>query len=149
MVLNREDGAYFVLIVSVLAFFVSLMQMLPNACYLKLDNQGFEYRSLFRSYFIKWQDVDVFFPVSVRGVSVYHPKMVGWRLKGKPLSGLTYFLCGAHDTLRENYGMHANELAELLNYELKKRCMELKHNKFKNEEASKAGTDAQKEARPF
>jgi hypothetical protein len=103
---------------------VFLIQMVPNSTYLKLNEEGFEVRNLFRSDFTKWKDVKFF-----RIGSVPMPVYLGyWRQKkmvmleyqkthkkhkiGKAASKM---ISGNHGALPDSYGMSVAELVELLN----------------------------------
>lgn len=53
-----------------LGVIVSLIQFHPDASYIKLNDQGFEVRNLFRSYFIKWSYITDLRIVSIKGTKM-------------------------------------------------------------------------------
>lgn len=124
MVKGNDDGAYFVLIFGVLGILAFSVQMIPNASYLKINENGFECKTLFRSEFVKWEDVEIFFPTTIS-----RKTMVAWRYKEKPKAKSHFRISNADSALPENYGLYVDELAELLNKERTKYATAKKHNK--------------------
>ena len=98
-----------------LGILVALVSLLPGSNYLELTPSGIEVRTLFRKWFVRWTDVQEFFPVVVST-----RRMVGWdyspsytaQLLGRSISrGLT----GIEAALPDTYGLSAEALATLLN----------------------------------
>jgi hypothetical protein len=67
---SRYPGAELVAMVGVL---FCAVQLLPDAIYLKLTREGFEYKNIFSAKFVKWSDVDYF--TTYRGK---YTDYVGW-----------------------------------------------------------------------
>ncbi|MFG0382114.1 STM3941 family protein [Pseudomonas sp. zbq_18] len=117
-VLMLRDGramGWFCLAVFGLGSLIAALALLPGANYLRLENEGFTFSSLFRAHFVRWDEVDGFGLVRVASND-----MVGWRYReGRQPPGrgvrLSQALAGCHAALPENYGLSAEELA---------RCME-------------------------
>lgn len=128
---NDEAVGYFVLAFGLLGFFIFLIRMLPGACYLKLDNKGFECRTLYRSQYVKWEDVEIFFPFGVARFftfPAFNDRTVAWKLNKKSSSKQSYRILGIDDCLPENYGLNVNELTKILNRERIKHSLKFKNN---------------------
>ena len=101
-------------------FVTALLPGLPDAKYLKLRDDEFEFRRLFRKHFVKWEDVENFeiwtfvdLPGSI--------KQVGWNYKeGVEVSKFVRInkMVGIDDTLDDTYGMKMEELLSLMNERL-------------------------------
>ncbi len=98
-----------------LGVLVALINLLPGCSYLDLTSDGMEIRSLYRKWFVRWTDVQEFFPASVANRPMicwnYTQSFAGQRLGRKISSGLT----GVEAALPDTYGMYAEDLANLLN----------------------------------
>jgi hypothetical protein len=92
-----------------------VIQLIPNSSHLKLTKNGFEIRSLFKSNYTKWSDVEVF-----KTGYVGQNKMVMFDFSkehkkhniGKKIAK---FLASNEGSLPNTYGMKATDLAELMN----------------------------------
>ena len=101
-------------------FVIALLPGLPDAKYLKLRDDEFEFRRLFRKHCVKWEDVENFeiwtfidLPGSI--------KQVGWNYKeGVEVSKFVRInkMVGIDDTLDDTYGMKMEELLSLMNEHL-------------------------------
>jgi hypothetical protein len=94
---------------------VFILQLLPNTSYLKLTEEGFEVRSLFRSNMTKWSEVKGFRTgyISVnKTVTFDYTKNHTKQQNGKKLAKA---LAGTEGALPDTYGMKASELARLMN----------------------------------
>ena len=93
---------------------VSLIQFYPNASYLKLTDEGFEVKSLFRSSFTKWTDVRDFRAGQIRGTQMiffdYTDKHKKWN-KGKKVAK---FLSGKEGAVQSSYNIKTKELLDLM-----------------------------------
>ncbi len=101
MIQNGKGAGWFVTIVFVLCTVVFFLNLLPNAAHLQLNHEGFEERSLFRSHFTYWREVDTF-----------------WY--GRLAKNETVFFNyvqepGAKNSLMGTYGKTPGEMAELMN----------------------------------
>ena len=93
---------------------ISLIQFHPNASYLKLNDEGFEVRSLFRSHFTKWSDITNLRPGSMSG-----NKMIFFDFKdehkkfsrGKKFSRL---LSGNQGAVQSSYNISTEQLFTLM-----------------------------------
>lgn len=94
---------------------VFAIQLLPNSSSLKLSNDGFEVKNLFKSHFTKWSNVNQF-RVGYAG----RTKMVVFDFSqehkkynvGKKVAK---FLAGNEGALPDTYGMKAKDLSKLMN----------------------------------
>jgi hypothetical protein len=97
---------------------VAAVQLVPGASSLRIDREGFTCRSLFRSWSVRWDEVDHFFVVALRQGGVRVHQMVGWNYlvasgsRGRRLSSA---LAGCEGALPDTYGMKAAALADHLN----------------------------------
>jgi len=98
-----------------LGVMIAIVSLLPGSSYLDLSSTGFEIRSLYRKWFVRWTDVQEFYPVVIS-----NRRMVGWDYSaaytahslGRKISrGMSGIEAGLPDT----YGMSAESLASLLN----------------------------------
>ena len=116
-VLMLRDGrlaGWFCLAVFGLGSLIAALALLPGANYLRLDEEGFTFSSLFRAHHVRWADVQDFAQVQVAS-----NRMVGWRYReGREPGGrgvrLSLAIAGCHAALPENYGLGAEELARRL-----------------------------------
>ncbi len=98
-----------------LGIIVFIIELLPNSSYLKLNKEGFEMRSLYRSHFIKWTEVTnfgIFYFRFNTMVAFNYTADYKKHNTGKKISEL---LSGYHGALSGTYGMNATKLAELMN----------------------------------
>ena len=101
-------------------FVILLLPGLPDAKYLKLRDDEFEFRRAFRQHFVKWEDVEnfeIWTPFDLPG-SI---KQVGWNYKeGVEVSKFVRInkMMGIDDTLDDTYGMKREELLSLMNERL-------------------------------
>lgn len=94
---------------------VFAIQLMPDSSILKLSNDGFEVKNLFKSDFTKWSDVNQF-RVGYAGQT----KMVMFDFsrdhkKHNVGKKVAKFLSGNEGALPETYGMKAKDLSELMN----------------------------------
>jgi hypothetical protein len=86
----------------------------PSAGSLKLDRDGFEVTSLFRSHRVRWQDAAGFAPVAIPP-SIQ--KMVCYDnvgLAGGALGKVSIAISGHNAALPDSYGLAVDELARLM-----------------------------------
>lgn len=97
-----------------LGVIVSLIQFHPNASYLKLTPEGFEVKSLFRSSFTKWSDVNDFRIGYVKGNTMiffdYTNKHKKWH-HGKKVAK---FLSGKEGAVQSSYNIKSEALLNLM-----------------------------------
>ena len=104
-VLMLRDGrlaGWFCLAVFGLGSLIAALALLPGANYLRLDEEGFTFSSLFRAHHVRWADVQDFAQVQVAS-----NRMVGWRYReGREPEGrgvrLSLAIAGCHAALPEN-----------------------------------------------
>ena len=98
-----------------LGVLMALISLLPGSSYLDLTPDGMEIRSLYRKWFVRWSDVQEFFPTFVQHRPMtswnYTKSFAGQRFGRKIASGLI----GAEAILPDTYGMSAKDLSNLLN----------------------------------
>ncbi len=106
---------YITIIFFGLCAIVGAISLLPQSSYLELSQEGFLMCSLFRKSFVKWSDVQEFFPIKIQLNS-----MVGLRFS-QSFNGTTTgrkiatALSGVEGALPDTYGMTAVALAILMN----------------------------------
>ncbi|WP_405207110.1 STM3941 family protein [Aquimarina sp. LLG6339-5] len=99
---------------------ISLIQFHPNASYLKLTDEGFETKNLFRSNFTKWTDIKEF-----RQGYVYGNKMIFFdytdeHKKWNSGKKVAKFLSGKEGAVQSSYNISTDKLIELMiEYKLK------------------------------
>jgi len=101
---------------------VSLIRFFPNLTYLKLTDDGFEIKGLFRSSLTKWTDVKDFKEGQIRGNKMiffdYTDKHKKWN-NGKKVAK---FLSGKEGAIHSSYSIKTKELLDLMKeYKLKSR----------------------------
>lgn len=94
---------------------VALLNLMPGASHLRLDAEGFEMRSLFRSHRVAWREV-----ASFGVIQVMVNRMVGWNFTAGHsghghLRKLNAGLSGFEAALPDTYGRTAQALADLMN----------------------------------
>ena len=98
-----------------LCIFVFVIQLIPNSSYLKLTEEGFEVKSLYRSNFTKWSDINFFGVGEINNnkmvLFIYSENHTSQKLGKEVARGLT----GGEGTLPNTYGMKADKLADLMN----------------------------------
>ena len=120
MAYDGEGMGHFVYLVFGLFSVVGVIMLLPDANYLKLRDDEFEFGRIFRKHCVKWEDVENFeiwtfidLPGSI--------KQVGWNYKeGVEVSKFVRInkMVGIDDTLDDTYGMKTEELLSLMNEHL-------------------------------
>lgn len=103
-----------------LGVIVSLIQFYPNSTYLKLTDEGFEVKGLFRSSFTEWTDVKGFRKGDINGNKMiffdYTDKHKKWN-SGKKVAR---FLSGKEGAVQSSYNIKTQELLDLMKeYKLK------------------------------
>jgi hypothetical protein len=98
-----------------LLFLVGLVMAVPGSTFLKISQDGFEMRTLFRSHFIRWSDVREFGVASLES-----RKMVAFNYSENhkaraALRKINSRLVGFEGALPDAYGLGHEELATLLN----------------------------------
>lgn len=115
MVNHNEHMAWLVLLLSFMSAIAFAITLLPNSSYLHISDQGFEMRSLYRSGFIKWDEVEQFESKYI-GIK----KMVTFCYsqkypKFKIVRNMVKTITNTEGALPDTYGKSAEELAKLLN----------------------------------
>jgi hypothetical protein len=97
-----------------LGVIVALVQLLPNASYLRLTENGLEVRSLYRSWFVSWDEI-AYFAIANIGYGDVVVFMFSDRYhKAKTSRALARAIAGYEGALPDTYGMKADELCCLL-----------------------------------
>ena len=104
---------------------VAIINMLPGASQLEINDEGFTITIFFRKEFIPWLVLDKFHIVDVTPMSWLKTKKVGfdWLHPDEQASRgqkFAKFLGGAEGILPDNYGKKAEELLEIMNTYLAK-----------------------------
>jgi hypothetical protein len=114
MVEKGASGGWFVLIVFAVFAIIAGLMLVPSAGSLKLDRDGFEATSLFRSHRVRWQDATSFTPVAIPPSM---QKMVCYdnaSLAGGALAKVNVAIAGHNAALPDSYGLAVDELARLM-----------------------------------
>ena len=94
---------------------LSLLMLLPNATYLRLDEEGFEMRSVFRNNRYRWTDVAGFTIGSLRGAKMI---AIHFRHDFKPqrlARSMAAALAGMEGAIPNHYNAPLEEILEALN----------------------------------
>jgi len=111
-IMDGDDGFMRWLVVGFfgLAAVVGIVNLLPTASFLKLDQTGFTFSSLFRKHSVAWKDV-----LGFGIMSVARNKMVTFETgKSGGMAHLNRTIGGADSALPDTYGMKPDELIELM-----------------------------------
>ena len=84
---------------------------LPGASFLRLEDDGFRYASLFRQHFIPWANITQFVVARIANRT-----LVGWNyiVPKSRLTGFNQTHAGCDAALPDTYGLKPKELADLL-----------------------------------
>ncbi|NRD20954.1 hypothetical protein HNV08_12930 [Winogradskyella eckloniae] len=120
MLKDKTLMGWFIISFFGLGIIVSLIQFHPNASYLKLTDEGFETKNLFRSNFTKWDDVKEFRQGHINGNKMiffdYTDEHKKW-ISGKKVAK---FLSGKEGAVQSSYNIKTEELLNLMKeYKLK------------------------------
>ena len=102
----------------IVATFLNLM---PNSCYLKLNESGFEFKGSFRKTFIKWDDVQKFYvtdpsaKMGIKSIKVVAFDFSNSYNKQELAREIARNIGGSEAALPDTYGKKPEELAELMN----------------------------------
>src|SRR5262245_20535442 len=93
---------------------LSLLMLLPNSMYLRLDEEGFEMGSFLRKHKYKWTDVAAFEMASIRGAKMiaiaFHPDYKQQQL-GRAVAAS---LSGMEGAISNSYNATLEEIVEAL-----------------------------------
>ncbi|MGE5679422.1 MAG: hypothetical protein ACM34K_00945 [Bacillota bacterium] len=95
------------------AAIASLIPMLPNQSYLKLDKYGFTIRSMFQTVKIAWHEVESFASAKRSNKDIVVYSYINKTKKNRNYINVEN-LIGKVEVLPDVYGMNAESLAELL-----------------------------------
>ena len=118
LILPRQPFAAWVLIVFFgVGVFIAFVALLPGTTYLRLTPEGYEMRAAFRTLKQSWQHIERFqtyrLPLSWnRNVGIIYDPSYKSRARTRRLNRS---LAGVDGALSDNYGLAANELANLMN----------------------------------
>lgn len=98
---------------------VAVFQLLPDRCYLLLEDAGFTIRSVFHTWSIRWEDVRSFSVVTLRHGGLTIRRSVGFDFspsyeRSRTRRAIARRLGGSEGGLPSTYGMTAEELVALL-----------------------------------
>jgi hypothetical protein len=111
---NSFRALYGILFFS-LCMIVFILQLIPNSSYLKLTRNQFEIRSLFKSSYTKWSDVEIFRTGYIRNSEMVMFDFSKEHKKHNIGKNIAKFLTSNEGALPNTYGMKAKDLAELMN----------------------------------
>ena len=120
MVRDAKLAGYFVGGVFTLGVLVFAINLLPQAAYLRLTEEGFIFCSLFRAQCVLWDTVAEFNVIVLPTATVSKPRLVAWNfVPGYPSKGsarkISQALSGYEAALPDTYGLKHDELAGLMN----------------------------------
>jgi len=114
MVVHGDKIGWFPLVFFGLCAIVFFITLLPTAAYLRLEEDGFTFVSLFKKSKIRWADVECFYPGRVgRNRMVLFDFITQRKSRMQQVS---VAICGHDGGLPDTYGMSTEALAELLNH---------------------------------
>ena len=97
-----------------------LIHFLTNYSYLKLNEEGFEVKSLFHTKTTKWSEVKDFRQANFRGNKMICFDYIDKHNNGKKNKKLSKFLSGNQGAVQSSYNIKAEELLKLMkNYKRK------------------------------
>jgi len=94
---------------------IFIVNMLPQASYLKLDGVGFETSSLFRKHKYNWDDISHFGVGKISNNTMVMFNFSSSYQKARNARKIASMISGAEGALHDNFGMKAEELAQLMN----------------------------------
>lgn len=97
-----------------LGVIVSVIQFFPNASYLKLNQEGFEVKGLFRSNFTKWSHVKDFRQGHINGNKMIFFDYTDEHKKWKSGKKLSKALSGKEGAVQSMYTIKTEELLSLM-----------------------------------
>jgi len=115
MLTDGEKMGWLVTVFFGLGMIVFIVNLFPQASYLKLDKEGFETCSLFKKHRYSWSEIGHF------GVGkISNNKMVMFNFskeyqRARKIRKVSSIISGAEGALHDNFGLKAEELAELMN----------------------------------
>ena len=103
-----------------LGVIVSLIQFYPNASYLKLNQEGFEVKSLFRAHFTKWSDIKDLRQGHINGNQMIFFDYTDEHKKWNTGKKIAKFLSKKEGAVQSTYNISTDELMRLmLEYKMK------------------------------
>lgn len=105
---------WFTIVFFGIGIIVSLIQLHPNLTYLKLDKDGFEVKSPFRSNFTKWSEVKNFNKGSIRGNKMILFDYTSEHKKWNTGKKIAQFLSGNQGAILSNYNINTDKLLALM-----------------------------------
>jgi len=113
------EEKFFIGIITIIFFGLGIIiftiQLFPNTSYLKLTEEGFEIRTLFKSDFTKWSDVKEFNTDYIGPNKMVMLNYKEEHTKYKSGKKIAKILSGSEGALPDTYGMSAKALAQLMN----------------------------------
>ena len=97
-----------------LGVIASLIQFYPNSAYLKLTNEGFEVKGLFRSSFTRWTDIKDFRQGQIKGNQMIFFDYTDKHKKWKSGKKVAKFLSGKEGAVQSSYNIKTEELLNLM-----------------------------------
>jgi hypothetical protein len=113
----KHPFAWALIVVFGVGVFMSFVALLPGTTYLRLTPEGYEQRAHFQTLKQSWQHIERFQVYRYRAILnrrvgiIYDPSYKSH----SPAGRLNPHLAGVDVTLHDNYGLAADELANLMN----------------------------------
>lgn len=120
MIADEKTSGWFVAIFFSLIAVITFINILPNAAYLKLDQDGFEFSSLYKKDSYNWKDVQYFSAKKTLFRTMIVFNFSENYQKYKTMRKISAGIGGVEGALPDTYGLKAKDLAYLMN--------EYKHN---------------------
>ncbi|TCI85007.1 STM3941 family protein [Tenacibaculum sp. M341] len=114
MIKSGEPKGWFVAISFGLGIIVSIVQLYPNASYLKLTEEGFEVKSMFRASFTKWADIKDLRKGSLNGNKMIFFDYTDEHKKWKQGKKVAKFLSGKEGAIPSSYNIKTDDLLALM-----------------------------------
>ena len=113
---DSDRSGWFVVGFFGLCLLVGLINALPAAAWLRIEEDGFTYASMFRKTSYSWNDVEGFYPRSISGAKMLGVVMSESYRADRPVQ--QRFAGTTGGALPDTYGMDGEELANLMNERL-------------------------------
>ena len=112
---ERPGLGWFSIILFGSGLVIFIMQLIPGASQLELNEEGFIITSLYRSNMTRWSDVKVFKQGYLGRSKAVMFDYVYSHKKASTMKSISKEISGSHGALPDTYGMKAEELLELMN----------------------------------
>lgn len=114
MVKEHAPNGWFIAIFFCIVLLFSLLRLLPGANRLTLTKSGFIMKSLFRSHFIAWEDIQSFQLGKLAGEDAVYFDFKAQHQRHQKAKQINRWLWGSEAALPDTYGLTAEDLLSML-----------------------------------